>query len=72
MGYNYPALVELVMDCLHSAPDRRPTADDLVVRLQKIKEKLNEEFNGGDVIKQLKANKLKQQKVCIHEYKNIA
>ena len=64
MGHNHPALVELVKVCLSNVSVQRPTADDLVVRLRRMKEKMNEQFNGGDIIKQLQIKRLKQRKVC--------
>ena len=35
-----PSLVELVQECLHNVPDERPTTDDLLARLQRIKKEI--------------------------------
>ena len=40
MGRYHPALVELVKECLHNATKRRPTTDDLLARLQRMREEV--------------------------------
>ena len=41
---HHPALVELVKECLNNDPDRRPTTDDLLARLQKMREEVEGEY----------------------------
>ena len=35
--------------CLHNAPDHRPTTDDLLVTLQRMREEVEGEYGGGAV-----------------------
>ena len=49
IGSNHPALVELVKECLLNAPDRRPTTDDLLARLQRMREEVEGEYGGIQV-----------------------
>ena len=46
---DHPALVELVKECLHNAPQQRPTTDDLLARLQRMREEVEGEYGGGAV-----------------------
>ena len=80
MGRYHPALVELVKECLHNSPDQRPTTDDLLARLQRMREEVEGEY-GGSVkldmvrvrlakevkIKDRRIEELKQQQVHRHE-----
>ena len=50
IGHAYPALVELVKQCLHNAPQQRPTTDELLARLQRMREEVEGEY-GGVVVK---------------------
>ena len=82
INLKHPALVELVKECLHNAPDLRPTTDDLLARLQRMREEVEGEY-GGPVkldmvrvrlakevkIKDRRIEELTQQQVYI--YKNI-
>ena len=43
MGHDHPALVELVKECLHNAPDQRPSTDDLLARLRRMREEVEED-----------------------------
>ena len=72
----HPALVELVKQCLHNVPEERPSTDELLARLQRMREEVEGEY-GGQVkldmvrvrlakevkIKDRKIEKLTQQKV---------
>ena len=72
----HPALVELVKQCLLNAPQQRPSTDELLARLQRMREEVEGEY-GGPVkldmvrvrlakevkIKDRKIEKLTQQKV---------
>ena len=49
INLKHPALVELVKECLHNAPDQRPTTDDLLARLQRMREEVEGEYGGGAV-----------------------
>ena len=44
VGRYHPALVELVKECLNNAPDERPTTDDLLARLQRMREEVEGEY----------------------------
>ena len=67
VGRYHPALVELVKECLNNDPDRRPTTDDLLARLQRMREEVEE--GGGAVrfdmskMKLLKEAKIKDKQI---------
>ena len=74
---HHPALVELVKECLHNAPDRRPTTDDLLARLQRMREEVEGGYGGGVVrldlskMKLLKEVKIKDRRIeqqQVHSY----
>ncbi len=44
---NYPALVELVMQCLHNNPCERPSTEELLTRLQGMRREVEGEYGGG-------------------------
>ena len=44
IGRYHPALVELVKECLNNAPEQRPTTDDLLARLQRMREEVEGEY----------------------------
>ena len=44
INLHHPALVELVKECLLNAPDRRPTTDNLLTRLQGMREEVEGEY----------------------------
>ena len=80
MGRYHPALVELVKECLHNSPDQRPTTDDLLARLQRMREEVEGEYGGSvklDMVrvrlakevktKDRRIEELKQQQVHRHE-----
>ena len=62
---HHPALVELVKECLNNAPDRRPTTDNLLARLQRMREEVEGEYGGIqvklDLPKMRMARELKQK-----------
>ena len=41
---HHPSLVALVKECLQNDPDRRPNADDLLGRLQRMKVEVEGEY----------------------------
>ena len=44
-----PALVQLVKQCLHNVPDQRPSTDELLATLQRMKVEVEGEY--GDPVK---------------------
>ena len=69
IGRYHPALVELVKECLHNSPDQRPTTDDLLARLQRMREEVEGGCGGGVVrldlskVKLLKEVKIKDRRI---------
>ena len=45
----HPALVQLVKQCLHNVPDQRPSTDELLATLQRMKVEVEGEY--GDPVK---------------------
>ena len=79
IGRYHPALVELVKECLNNDPDQRPTTDDLLARLQRMREEVEGEYGGPvklDMVRVRLAKEVKilngrieeltQQQVAIH------
>ena len=50
---DYEKFIQLIQDCLHNSPSCRPTAEQLVITLEETKERLNENFELLDAIKQV-------------------
>ena len=50
IGMGYPALVQLVKQCLHNAPTQRPATDEVLDRLQRMKVEVEGEY-GENVAK---------------------
>ena len=44
MGHYHPALVELVKECLHNDREQRPTTDNLLARLQRMRVEVEGEY----------------------------
>ena len=69
IGHYHPALVELVKECLNNAPDQRPTTDNLLARLQRMREEVEMACGGGMVrldlskIPLLKELKIKDRRI---------
>ena len=42
----YPALVQLVKQCLHNVPRQRPSTDELLATLQRMKVEVEGEYGG--------------------------
>ena len=77
---DHPALVELVKECLHNAPNRRPTTDDLLARLQRMREEVEGEYGGGAVkvdlskmrlFKEIKMKNRRLEELTQHQVPNI-
>ena len=49
-GYLHPSLVQLVRQCLHNAPERRPSTDEVLGNLQRLKVEV-EGVYGGSLVK---------------------
>ena len=67
MGRYHPGLVELVKECLNNDPDRRPTTDDLLARLQRMREEVEGRCGrnavGFDLMKLLQEVKIKDRQI---------
>ena len=63
MGRYHPALVELVKKCLHNSPDQRPTTDDLLARLQRMKEEVEGEYGGSVKLDMVRVRLAKEVKI---------
>ena len=49
VGLLHPALCQLVKQCLHNAPHERPTTDELLGRLQRMKVEVEGDYGGGPI-----------------------
>ena len=61
IGRYHPALVEVVKECFHNDPDQRPTTDNLLARLQGMREEVEGGCGGGVVRLDLFKMKLLQE-----------
>ena len=50
LNSNHPALVQLVKQCLHNAPGERPSTDEVLATLQRMKVEVEGEY-GGPVVR---------------------
>ena len=48
-GFLHPALIQLVKQCLRNARHERPTTDELLARLQRIKVEVEGEYGGSPI-----------------------
>ncbi len=46
-GASHPVLLDLVRQCLHNTPDRRPSSQDLLARLWGVKSEVEGIYGGG-------------------------
>ena len=46
---NHPALVQLVKQCLHNDPRQRPSTDELLATLQRMKVEVEGEYGGSPI-----------------------
>ena len=63
VGRYHPALVELVKECLHNSPDQRPTTDDLLARLQRMREEVEGEYGGSVKLDMVRVRLAKEVKI---------
>ena len=65
IGPYHPALVELVKEYLHNVPEQRPTTDDLLARLQRMREEMEGQYGAiqgkVDLSKMRLARELRQK-----------
>lgn len=59
---SYSDLADLVKQCLHNAPETRPTAEQLLTKLQKIKEEQQKQEHGLSQPIRLDMEKLRMSK----------
>ena len=69
---NHPALVQLVKQCLHNDPRQRPSTDELLATLQRMKVEVEGEYGGSSIRLDMvrvrlakEVKELKQQQVCV-------
>ena len=74
----HPALVGLVKECLYNAPHQRPSTDELLVRLQRMKEEVEREYGSGVVkldvmskMKLFKELKTKSRDITVLKHKKV-
>ena len=46
---DHPALIQLVKQCLHNVPDQRPSTDELLATLQRMKVEVEGEYGGSPI-----------------------
>ena len=71
LGRHYPALVQLVKQCLHNVPDQRPSTDEVLGSLQRMKVEVEGVYGGSlvklDIGKVLLAKEMKMKDKRIEE-----
>ena len=71
----HPALVQLVRQCLHNAPERRPTTNDVLGRLQRLKVEVEGVYGGSlvklDINRVLLAKEIKRKDKRIEELREV-
>ena len=63
IGHIHPALVELVKQCLHNAPQQRPSTDELLARLQRMREEVEGEYGGPVKLDMVRVRLAKEVKI---------
>ena len=46
---DHPALIQLVKQCLHNVPNQRPSTDELLATLQRMKVEVEGEYGGSPI-----------------------
>ena len=60
----HPALVQLVKQCLTNDPQQRPNTDELLTRLQRMKEEVEGEYGGSPIrLDMVRVRKAKEVKI---------
>ena len=65
----HPAIVQLVKQCLHNVPRQRPSTDELLATLQRMKVEVEGEFGGSPIrldivrVRLAKEVKLKERRI---------
>ena len=66
---DHPALIQLVKQCLHNVPDQRPSTDELLATLQRVKVEVEGEYGGSPIrldmvrVRLAKEVKLNEQRI---------
>ena len=70
VGSNHPTLAQLVKQCLHNAPDQRPSTDVLLTTLQRMRVEVEGEYGGSPLnldivvrVKQAKEIRMKDRRL---------
>ena len=75
MDWIHPVLVELVRQCLHNVPERRPTTNDVLGRLQRLKVEVEGVYGGSfvklDIGRVLLAKEMKMKDKRIDELREV-
>ena len=58
MGRSHSTLVEWVKKCLHNAPERRPSSEELLGGMRSVMAELEGVYGTGCVVKQLDVGKV--------------
>ena len=70
VGLLHPVLCQLVKQCLRNAPHERPTTDELLGRLQRMKVEVEGDYGGGPIkldivrVRLAKAVKVKDRQIA--------
>ena len=59
----HPVLVQLVKQCLTNDPQQRPNADELLTRLQRMKEEVEGEYGGPVRLDMVRVRLAKEVKI---------
>ena len=55
--------MQLVKECLHNVPNERPTTDDLLARLQRMREEVEGEYGGLVKLDMVRVRLAKEAKI---------
>ena len=74
---DHPALIQLIKQCLHNVPDQRPSTDELLATLQRMKVEVEGEYGGSPIklnmmrVRLAKEVKLREQKIREQQVSNM-
>ena len=57
MGCSHPQLVQLIRQCMHNVPERRPPSEEVLSVVLRVREEV-EGVHGGSVVKMLDVGKV--------------